>query len=464
MKYLRINRSIKSKFFLSMMFISICILTIIIIIMTNSSAQQNIDLGPKFSEIFGPKTQIHTTTQYASSEPSNVPTAPKSAGSDHVYESSTNIYNIATSSTENPLSISKKILEPSKYNYFVGNPIQVVVQITSTSTKTLDETHIMEHTDKALKIINCKKYIRSYYINDSLNPIFNDNYSYDDKTNTIYIPVMGLNPGESIVYTYTLKPTKPGIFDSSTVVRAIIKDPINIYPDYSGRLTIEAVNEVPKFDILLLDANQDAYSNNPIPFVYAIKLIEGSSINPYKCNISLIAPGDALDVSISKKFFGNRKIYTTNYTLINDTSVTYGKSGIFKLPAISINGLYSQADDKITVNNFWYELFWVLLLPLSLLIVGIFACYREFILKKEMEKLSKRMNELDEKFDDRMNRLESQGKYEEAIKALDEAIKLDPKYAASWYNKGLALHALGRNTEAEAAFSKAKELGFKSRS
>jgi tetratricopeptide (TPR) repeat protein len=51
------------------------------------------------------------------------------------------------------------------------------------------------------------------------------------------------------------------------------------------------------------------------------------------------------------------------------------------------------------------------------------------------------------------------GKNDEAIECYDEAIRLDPKYAMAWHYKGLALNALGRTIEAEAAFAKAKELG-----
>jgi Flp pilus assembly protein TadD len=56
--------------------------------------------------------------------------------------------------------------------------------------------------------------------------------------------------------------------------------------------------------------------------------------------------------------------------------------------------------------------------------------------------------------------LEQQGKYDEAVKAYDEVIKLDPNDAAAWKNKGNALQRLGRTTEADAAFSKAKEFGY----
>jgi len=57
--------------------------------------------------------------------------------------------------------------------------------------------------------------------------------------------------------------------------------------------------------------------------------------------------------------------------------------------------------------------------------------------------------------------LDDQGKLDDAIKAYDEAIRLDPQDAESWYNKGVALEALDdRETEANAAFAKAKELGY----
>ena len=55
------------------------------------------------------------------------------------------------------------------------------------------------------------------------------------------------------------------------------------------------------------------------------------------------------------------------------------------------------------------------------------------------------------------------GKYDEAVKAYDEAIRLAPYYpavATTWHNKGVALKALGRNEEGDAALARAKELGY----
>ena len=56
--------------------------------------------------------------------------------------------------------------------------------------------------------------------------------------------------------------------------------------------------------------------------------------------------------------------------------------------------------------------------------------------------------------------LGKQGKCDEVIKAYEEAIRLDPKLAMAWYNKGVALDALGKTTEANAAFTEAKEQGY----
>lgn len=53
-----------------------------------------------------------------------------------------------------------------------------------------------------------------------------------------------------------------------------------------------------------------------------------------------------------------------------------------------------------------------------------------------------------------------QDKYADAIEAYDETIRLDPKLAYPWYEKGRILEALGRTAEATAAFIKANELGY----
>ena len=61
------------------------------------------------------------------------------------------------------------------------------------------------------------------------------------------------------------------------------------------------------------------------------------------------------------------------------------------------------------------------------------------------------------------------GKQEEAVKAYDKAIQIaqsSPSFLAkqvsakAWYNKGLVLKALGHQSEADASFAKAKEMGY----
>jgi tetratricopeptide (TPR) repeat protein len=48
----------------------------------------------------------------------------------------------------------------------------------------------------------------------------------------------------------------------------------------------------------------------------------------------------------------------------------------------------------------------------------------------------------------------------EAIKAYDKAIDLNPQLAEAWYSKSQVLEALGRTSEAEAAYAEAKDLGY----
>jgi S-layer protein (TIGR01567 family) len=61
---------------------------------------------------------------------------------------------------------------------------------------------------------------------------------------------------------------------------------------------------------------------------------------------------------------------------------------------------------------------------------------------------------------DKGNALYKLGKHDEAIRAFDEAIKRKPESWAPWLMKSLAFDALGNSKEAEAALSKAKEMGY----
>jgi S-layer protein (TIGR01567 family) len=51
--------------------------------------------------------------------------------------------------------------------------------------------------------------------------------------------------------------------------------------------------------------------------------------------------------------------------------------------------------------------------------------------------------------------LYDQGKYDEAIEAFDESIRIDPEYKWAWHDKGFALYKLGRHNEAIRAFDEA---------
>ena len=53
-------------------------------------------------------------------------------------------------------------------------------------------------------------------------------------------------------------------------------------------------------------------------------------------------------------------------------------------------------------------------------------------------------------------------RYEEALAACEQAIRLDPNLAFAYSNKGAALRALRKSEEAQQAFEKARQLGYSS--
>ena len=54
--------------------------------------------------------------------------------------------------------------------------------------------------------------------------------------------------------------------------------------------------------------------------------------------------------------------------------------------------------------------------------------------------------------------LDDINKYDEAIKAFDKAIEINPQYSLAWYNKGRALYKLNKFDEAIKAYDKAIEI------
>ena len=58
------------------------------------------------------------------------------------------------------------------------------------------------------------------------------------------------------------------------------------------------------------------------------------------------------------------------------------------------------------------------------------------------------------------NTLENLKRYDEALAAYEQAIRLDPNYASAYHNKGVALDNLGKSREAKQAYDKARQLGY----
>ncbi|MHB8117893.1 MAG: tetratricopeptide repeat protein [Methanothrix sp.] len=78
---------------------------------------------------------------------------------------------------------------------------------------------------------------------------------------------------------------------------------------------------------------------------------------------------------------------------------------------------------------------------------------------KEWENRVARSNKFSELVGD-AQAAEFMHQFDEAIKLYVQAIEISPKSAYAWYYKGEVLSKIGRNAEADYAFSKAKELGY----
>jgi hypothetical protein len=248
-----------------------------------------------------------------------------------------------------PLSITKRIINPRKNGYYVNKPIYVLVQVTCLGGRNVDEVLIWEHTDKNLTITSYKKFFRSSVINETINPerYLYKNYSYDIDNNIIYIPIKQMYSRESVVYEYSVEPTEPGIYDSYTVVR--IPSDYPIYSDYSVPLEIEAVEEIPDFQVALDARELELEIGEKLPLKYIIKFQGGSSANPCEYNVSL---SESEKYSLPKLSFPNELFDQHNNTVIN-SEIYYFEEGTYSLPIINISGQLYKFDEKVKVINWW---------------------------------------------------------------------------------------------------------------
>jgi tetratricopeptide (TPR) repeat protein len=58
------------------------------------------------------------------------------------------------------------------------------------------------------------------------------------------------------------------------------------------------------------------------------------------------------------------------------------------------------------------------------------------------------------------NTLHNLKRYDEALAAYEQAIRLDPNFAIAYYGKGATLDKLGKSREAKQAHDKARQLGY----
>jgi tetratricopeptide (TPR) repeat protein len=135
-----------------------------------------------------------------------------------------------------------------------------------------------------------------------------------------------------------------------------------------------------------------------------------------------------------------------------------------ELPLSPLTGLLMGFDeDVILLNPSKEKSFEPLDTPIVIDLDSILMVYA--LTPESPESSNKTFNEFKqcsaEDYTAKGNELYGLGKFKESIEYYDKALKRYPQSGIAWYNKGLALKQLHRDAEANSAFIKAKELGYK---
>jgi hypothetical protein len=253
-------------------------------------------------------------------------------------------YAISSPTTE-PLVIHKRIMEPEKNGYFVGEPIWIFVEIKCINARDLTDIHAWEQTDSGLEIINYSCSIRSSEINITYHPerLFTWNCRPYRDNNIIYNHLGEMYAPESLIYMYCIKPMRPGVLNTYTVVR--IYKVNNDILEYYTPLQIDVNEIIPQFQFLVDVNKAEAECYEEIPIKYSIKYLGGAPTNP--CNY-VASLDKSSDYSIDRTEF-NETFYKSNFSLLY-ANIKFYNPGIYSIPGISIGGQYYAPAQYITIR------------------------------------------------------------------------------------------------------------------
>lgn len=263
---------------------------------------------------------------------------------------STSIYFSSSNSAKLPVEVRKRVLENSKDGYLVNELIWILVEIRCLEDRWPKDIEIFENVDENLKILNYS----GYYITNCINDTFpcemkiNNTCGLNEKNNTIYIHIPDLKKKQRILYSYSIKPIKTGVFDAETTLRiggidSFYSDyyyPIDIWviePDFYINVDLDKLEGEPQKDISLTyylkykSRNGNSLENhNFTAFVGNISNDRGVTITPQ------IIP---LSFNESNKINKHKVI------------VKYKENGLYSIPEITIGNDTYFFDEHIEVKK-----------------------------------------------------------------------------------------------------------------
>lgn len=202
---------------------------------------------------------------------------------------------------------------------------------------------IWEQVDPNLEIINYSQPYLTRSVSNIFYPdsVIDQNFSENSSQFLVY-NISKVYPLESVIYSYWVKGTKAGSFNTYTIINSLGEGRSDYYYEY--QLNVSEIS--PRFQYIYDIGKLAAEQNEDVPITYRLNYLGGFPRDSFEYPIAF----DKSDRYILDRYFVPNQSFSKNNLSTISIIAKYPKAGVYSVPGLRIGGQYFTPSQFVTIK------------------------------------------------------------------------------------------------------------------